>query len=77
VDVDQERFPALWDVDLRLAKNIKLGDRLQLVLSGEMFNVFNGGTEMTRVSQANSTSFGRIDEILAPRIVRFGARVTF
>jgi hypothetical protein len=77
VDVDQERFPALWDVDLRLAKNIKLGDRLQLVLSGEMFNVFNSGTEMTGVSQVNSTSFGRIDEILAPRIVRFGARVTF
>jgi hypothetical protein len=32
---------------------------------------------MNRINQANSSSYGRLDEILAPRIVRFGARLTF
>jgi hypothetical protein len=74
---DTERFPSLWDVDLRLAKNLKFGDRLNMTLSAEMFNVFNSATEMNRVNQFDSSSYGRLDEILAPRIVRFGVRVNF
>jgi hypothetical protein len=74
--VDTERFPNLWDLDLRLAKRLTLG-KANLTLAAEMFNVFNSNTEMNRINQANSTAFGRLDEILAPRIVRFGARVTF
>jgi hypothetical protein len=74
--VDTQRFPDLWDLDLRLAKNIKLG-RANMVLSAEMFNVFNSNTEMNRVNDANSSAYQRLDEIMAPRIIRFGARVTF
>ena len=65
------------DVDLRLAKNFKLGDRGRITLSAEVFNVFNSNTEMNRINQANSSAYGRLDEILAPRIARFGARVSF
>jgi hypothetical protein len=64
-------------VDLRLAKNFKLGERLNMVFSAEVFNVFNSNTEMNRVNEFDSASYGRLDEILAPRIVRFGARFTF
>jgi hypothetical protein len=50
---------------------------MHVILSAEMFNVFNSATELNRINQANSASYGRLDEILAPRIVRFGAKVTF
>jgi hypothetical protein len=75
--VDTERFPSLWDLDLRLAKNFAFGKKVRFTLAAEMFNVLNSNTEMNRINQANSSSYGRLDEILAPRIVRFGAKVSF
>jgi len=75
-EMTTERFSSLWDVDLRLAKNLRFGQS-NLVLSAEVFNLFNSNTEMKRVNQFNASTYGRLDEILAPRIVRFGARVTF
>jgi hypothetical protein len=77
--IDDNRFPNLWNADLRLAKNIKFGaqGRSNLTLSAEVFNVLNSNTELKRIGDAGSDNFGRLDEILAPRIVRFGARFTF
>ena len=45
-------------------------------LSAEVFNAFNSGTELTRVNDFSADAYRRLDEILAPRIVRFGARVS-
>ena len=42
-----------------------------------MFNVLNSNTDLKRIGDASSDTFGRLDEILAPRIVRFGARFSF
>ncbi len=75
--IDATRLPALWDLDLRLAKTFRFGESGRLRLSAEMFNVFNSNTELNRVHDASSDAFSRLDEILAPRIVRFGARVSF
>ena len=75
-EIDGNRFSDLWNVDLRLAKNFKFGGRSNL-LSAEMFNVFNSGTELKRIADASSNSWNRLDEILAPRIVRFGAKLSF
>lgn len=77
--IDDNRFPNLWNADLRLAKNVKFGaaGRSNLTLSAEVFNVLNSNTELKRIGDASATTFGRLDEILAPRIVRFGARFTF
>jgi len=74
--VDAKRYSSVWDVDLRLAKNLKVGPT-QITLSAEAFNIFNSGTVLQAFRQVNSSSFERIDEILSPRIVRFGARLSF
>ena len=85
--IDENRYSDVWDVDLRLAKNIKLGGST-LTLSAEVFNVLNSGVVLSRFRSANSGSFtqtiagaepglGRIEEILSPRIFRFGARFQF
>ncbi len=87
-EVDTNRHPNVWDADLRLAKNIKLGSQVALSVSAELFNVFNNNVVLSRVRQANSSSFtstiagaepgrGRIEEILAPRTFRLGARFSF
>ena len=74
----ENNYRDFYETWLRLAKNINLGgDGRNLVLSAEMFNVFNSGTELNRYRQAQSSAFNRLDEILSPRIVRFGARLTF
>jgi hypothetical protein len=85
--VDSIRFKNLWNLDLRLAKNVKFGSSA-ITLSAEAFNVFNNNLVLGRFRFANSGSFtstiagaepglGRIEEIISPRIVRFGARLSF
>jgi hypothetical protein len=73
---DQIRLKNLWDVDLRVAKSIRLGGA-HLTVAGELFNALNSNTELYRNPSATSTSFNRLDEILAPRIARVSARFTF
>jgi hypothetical protein len=73
---DQIRLKNLWDLDLRLAKSLRLGGA-SLTLAGEIFNALNSNTELYRNPSASSTSFNRLDEILAPRIARVSARFTF
>jgi hypothetical protein len=74
--VDAWRLPDLWNLDLRLAKNVKLGGAT-LTLTADAFNVLNAGTPLTRNPAADSAVFNRLDSILNPRIVRFGARFQF
>ena len=76
-ELDDSRYPNLWNFDLRLANNIRLGAERSITLSAELFNVFNSGTELNRFRQAQSGAFDRLDEILSPRILRFGARLSF
>jgi hypothetical protein len=75
--IDAIRYPNVFDADFRLAKNIKLGGSPNLILTVEAFNVFNGNTTLQSGRQVNSGTFGQIQEILSPRIVRLGARFTF
>jgi len=82
------RYPSVWDADFRLAKNLKFGSSAGVVLSAELFNAFNANTVLSRSRQANTGTFtstvagaepgiGRIEEILSPRVLRFGATLTF
>jgi hypothetical protein len=88
-EIDTRRYDDLWNLDLRLAKTIRLGGS-GLTLAAEWFNVFNSGTVLSRSRNALAPAFtntsqgavpgeglGRIEEILVPSIFRFGARFTF
>jgi hypothetical protein len=77
VGVGEERLPDVWNLDLRLAWNGTIGGRTTLGLSADVFNVFNSGTVLRRVDAADSDSFNRIDQIMNPLLVRFGARLSF
>jgi hypothetical protein len=76
-EVDDVRYPNLWNLDLRLAKNVKIAGGTSLQLVADLFNALNNDVELNRVRTANSAAFNRLDEVLSPRVVRFGVRLQF
>jgi hypothetical protein len=75
-ELDTQKFPNIWTFDFRLAKRFTVGPR-SLVLSAEVFNAFNSNTMLNQNRDAGSSVFDRVDEILAPRIARFGLTLNF
>jgi hypothetical protein len=75
--VEDHRLPDLFNLDLRVAKTVKLHGDAALVLSADLFNAFNHGTVIDRNATANSDVLGRINGIMNPRIIRLGLRLTF
>jgi hypothetical protein len=75
-DLDAFRYDDLWNLDLRAAKSFRLA-RTNLEVIADLFNVLNANTELVRNRNAGSTSFDQLQQILSPRILRFGIRVGF
>lgn len=84
-NVDTVRLPKVWNLDLRLAKNLKVGGS-SFVISADLFNAFNADTELSRGRATSSAlydkatgagSFRRLNEILNPRVLRIGLRYQF
>jgi hypothetical protein len=75
--IDDQRYDDLWDVDLRLANNIKIGGRVSMQISLDLFNALNSGKILARNRQANSDAFGDATDVLSPRILRLGVRLNF
>ena len=76
-DLDTTRYPTLWDLDLRVAKNIKITGPLNFNIAADLFNVMNSNTELARERRLNAAAFGNLNEILAPRILRLTASIKF
>ena len=76
-EVDSERLPDFWNLDLRVAKQIRIGGEVRLTVSGEVFNTFNSNTVLNRNREATSGVFDRLDELPNPRIIRLGAQLRF
>jgi hypothetical protein len=82
-EVDTNRYPNLWDLDLRVAKDIRIGSGtssagpFSIKLALDMFNVMNSNTLLAQGRQVNSSAFLAINDILSPRILRFTASFRF
>jgi Carboxypeptidase regulatory-like domain/TonB-dependent Receptor Plug Domain len=75
VDIGEERLSDIFNLDVRLAWNKSIGGA-NLNLTADVFNVTNSGTVLRRVDAVDS-AYNRIDQILNPLLVRFGARLSF
>ena len=75
-NVDDQRYDNLWNLDFRIARNIKL-QRVTLTPSVEIFNALNNDVVLSRARNAGAASFYRIEELISPRIARVGIRMTF
>jgi hypothetical protein len=74
--LDSKRNPDVYNVDLRLDKNIPVNP-LNITVSAEFFNLTNQGTVLQRQGRENTKSYNQILEIQAPRVLRLGARISF
>jgi Carboxypeptidase regulatory-like domain/TonB-dependent Receptor Plug Domain len=74
--LDEVRYPNLWDLDLRLAKTVAI-NRVRFLLSADAFNVFNSSTTLALTRNLSASSFGSINEIISPRILRLGVKFQF
>jgi hypothetical protein len=87
-----ERLPTFWNVNLRLEKILRIGDTGRVFLMADIFNLFNqnilnrkrdidNGQVYLRTGQAPTISpyarSGEPNEVLNPRIFRFGLRFQF
>ncbi|MGH9350902.1 MAG: carboxypeptidase regulatory-like domain-containing protein [Terriglobia bacterium] len=71
------REPSFAETDLALSKNTQLGERVNLELRFEFYNIFNtpnlGGVDAS-MTDAN---FGKVTSVRLPRWVQFGAKLSF
>lgn len=75
-ELDTFRFDNTWNLDLRFAKRFSaphVGARVEV----DLFNVLNSNVELQRERNAASPNFQRLNQILSPRILRIGVRLTF
>jgi hypothetical protein len=74
--LDDNRYDNLWDLDLRLSKNFKF-QRVGLLLAADVFNVLNSDTVLARSRLLGTSAFGLANEVISPRIMRVGFKITF
>ena len=71
------RLPNFQTLDFRVDKAFTLYSRVKIVPAMDIFNLFNGSTSLSIRGTQNASNANTISSILAPRVIRFGARVTW
>jgi len=71
------RLPTFNQVDLRVDKTLTAFGRVKAVLSMDVFNLLNENTALSVRGGQNASNANQISSILAPRVFRFGCRLTF
>ena len=76
------RLPNLFDLDLRIARDFLLMNGIMLNVSADLFNATNERTVLWRDNRMFNTNGdsplnNKIQQLLSPRVWRFGARVRF
>jgi hypothetical protein len=74
--VGGNRLPNFQNLDFHLDRPIVLGTA-RLIPSFDVFNLMNGNTEQAIRPVQNASNANQIQAILAPRVARFGIRVTW
>ena len=75
-NVGENRLPNYQNLDFHVERPIKVNN-IRLVPAIDLFNVFNWNTEQAIRGVQNSSNANAIQAIVAPRVARFGVRVTW
>ena len=70
------RYPNFYTVDARVEKAFDVGPT-RIIASMDVFNLGNANTVLSREGTQNASNGNRVFTILAPRVARFGVRVSF
>ncbi|HEY1434518.1 MAG TPA: hypothetical protein VGG65_04035, partial [Thermoanaerobaculia bacterium] len=76
--LSSNRYSSVYEVDLRIEKVITVKP-LDITISADVFNVTNQGTILQRNANValGAGVYNQIIEMQSPRVVRFGARLSF
>jgi hypothetical protein len=74
--VGETRLPSLYTADLRFDRSVAMG-RATIVPTLDIFNLGNVNTVLARRRTQNASNANRISGIVAPRVIRFGVRVSW
>ena len=77
VGVNSLRGEAFFNADLRLGKSFPIGERKNVEVLWEMFNVFNTVNLLRFNGNESSVSFGQPRSVLRPFQAQFGLKFTF
>ena len=75
--VGDSRFPNVYELDLRAAKDFRFMNRVGLTLAADLFNAPNKRTILQREADQDVANANQITEIQTPRVWRFSARFSF
>jgi hypothetical protein len=70
------RYPSIWTLDAHVEKWVMVR-QLKLGINFDVFNVGNANIVTSQGNLRNTTNFGRVFQIVAPRVVRLGVRFNF
>ena len=70
------RFDDMYVLDVKVDKRFAFG-RVTVIPSLDIFNAGNAATVLNRQHNQTATNANNVLEVLAPRVVRLGARITF
>jgi hypothetical protein len=73
----QLRFPNVYELDLRAAKDFRFLNRLGITLAADLFNVPNKRTVLQRETDLSVSTADYITEMQSPRVWRFSARISY
>ena len=71
--IGDTRLDNLWIADLRVEKAFSIG-RIKLSGMMDIFNLANSNLVLGRERRQNLTTANRVQDILSPRVIRFGVR---
>ena len=74
--IDYLRYPNVWDTDVRVARDFKVG-AVSMRGMFDVFNLFNANTALVRNANVTSTTFGQLAQNLSPLIARVGVQIGF
>jgi len=74
--IDYVRYPNVWDTDIRVARDFKLG---VVTVRGmfDVFNLLNANTALVRNGNITASTFNQLAQNLSPRIARIGVQIGF
>lgn len=73
----ENRLPTVQQFDLRVDRPFTLAGRMKVTASMDVFNLLNTNTTLAQRRIQNATNANTIANIVAPRVLRFGVRMTF
>lgn len=73
----ERALPSVWQVDMRIARSFAVREKVNIGLSIDVFNAPNRSTPLQVDGRLGVRSTNEVKELMQPRTVRAGVRITF